>query len=69
MPVGEEGFFLVILNDDELWKRVAEKVERGSAVIVFNNVDDCANLVGFLGAISFAFGVEPPLDLSCVVLK
>lgn len=60
---------MVVLNDDELCKGVAQKVERGSAVIVFDNVDDCVNFVGFLNVVLFAFGVEQPLDLSCVILK
>lgn len=45
------------------------KVQRGSAVIVFDNVDDCVNFEGFLRVVAFAYGVESPLDLSCVVLK
>lgn len=60
---------MVILNDDELQKRVSQKVERGLAVIVFDNIDDCVDFAGFLRVISFAYGVDSPLDLSCVVLE
>ena len=58
-----------ILNVDEILVNVTKKVERGSAVVVFDNVDDCANFVSFLCVISFAYGVDSPLDLSCVVVK
>ena len=48
---------------------VLAKVQRGSAVILFDNVDDCVDFEGFLRVVAFAYGVESPLDLSCVVLK
>lgn len=58
-----------VLNVNEILANVIKKVERGSAVVVFDNVDDCANFVSFLRVISFAYGVDSPLGLSCVVLK
>lgn len=48
---------------------VLAKVQRGSAVILFDNVDDYVDFAGFLRSVAFAYGVESPLDLSCVVLK
>lgn len=57
-----------VLNVNEILANVTKKVERGSAVIVFDNVDDCANFADFLRVISFAYGADSPLDLSCVVV-
>lgn len=48
---------------------VLVKVQRGSAVILFDNVDDYMDFAGFLRVVAFAYGAESPLDLSCVVLK
>ena len=59
---------MVVLNDDELCKRICEKVERGSAVVVFANGDDADNIAGFLGAVTVGYGVDIPLDLSFFVL-
>ena len=59
------GIIMAVLSASE----VLVKVQRGSAVILFDNVDDCVDFEGFLRVVAFAYGVESPLDLSCVVLK
>ena len=56
-------------NVDEIQAIVTERVKRGSAVVLFNNIDDYVAFVDFFRIVSFAYGVEPPLDLSCVVVK
>lgn len=56
-------------NVDEVKAIVAERVKRGSALVLLDNIDDYAAFADFFRIVSFAYGVEPPLDLSCVVVK
>lgn len=44
------------------------KVQRGSAVIIFDNSDDAISFISFCDVVRFAYGVELPIDVS-VFLK
>lgn len=52
-----------LLNVNETWTTLQEKVKRGSAVMIFDNVDDAISFVSFCNVVLFAYGVELPIDV------